>query len=103
MASKTDVIPGYTHPTTVVSSRGNVYKTFTEGKKRKKKEKFGSTTVNGNKYSSAVTEDKIVHNCPKCSEEAVKVCPCGYSDKTCPNGHVWYIDREGMVKNGNPH
>ena len=104
-ASKNDIIKGYTHPTKIVSSRGNVYKTFTEGAKAKKKEKFGST-ISGNKYMSSsdlTTDKKIVYKCPECSEEAVKLCQCGYSDKTCPNGHVWYNDREGNTKVGNPH
>uniref|UniRef100_A0A6C0LUM4 Uncharacterized protein n=1 Tax=viral metagenome TaxID=1070528 RepID=A0A6C0LUM4_9ZZZZ len=103
MASKNDVIPGYTHPTKVVSTRGNVYKTFTSGKKKKKKELFGNTTVTGSTYVSVNTEKKIVHVCPKCSDNDVSVCPCGYSDKTCSNGHVWYVDRDGGVRISNPH
>ena len=45
MESKTAIIPGYTHPTTNVVNRGTQYKTFTEGQKAKKKEKFGTTTT----------------------------------------------------------
>jgi len=103
MASKNDVIKGYTHPTKVVSSRGNVYKTFTGGKKKKKKEKFGTTTVANSTYASVNTEKKTVIKCPTCSDEDITICPCGYSDKTCSNGHVWYVDREDLVKIGNPH
>lgn len=44
-------IPGYVHPEKTTTSRGNMYKTFTEGQKPKKKEKFGSTVV-GNQYAS---------------------------------------------------
>jgi len=44
-------IPGYSHPEKTTTSRGNKYKTFTEGQKPKKKEKFGST-VAGNQYAS---------------------------------------------------
>ena len=36
-----DNIPGYEHPTNLKYSRDGIYKTFTEGKKAKKKEKFG--------------------------------------------------------------
>jgi len=50
-SKRTTTIPGYSHPETTTTSRGNKYKTFTEGKKRKKKEKFGSTIV-GNQYAS---------------------------------------------------
>ena len=42
---------GYNHPDCIISSRGSKYKTFSEGKKPKKKEKFGSTNV-GNQYAS---------------------------------------------------
>ena len=51
-SKRLDTIPGYIHPeTTTTKPRGTVYKTFTEGKKAKKKEKFGST-VSGNQYAS---------------------------------------------------
>ena len=46
-----NTIPGYSHPEKTTTSRGNKYKTFTEGQKPKKKEKFGSTVV-GNQYAS---------------------------------------------------
>ena len=32
--------------------------------------------------------------CPDCK---------GNSIKTCANGHIWYTDREGKPKKGNPH
>tara|TARA_Y100000389_G_C17147573_1_gene358010 strand:- start:33 stop:284 length:252 start_codon:yes stop_codon:yes gene_type:complete len=44
-------IVGYVHPETSAKSRGTVYKTFTEGKKPRKKEKFGKTTTD-NPYAS---------------------------------------------------
>ena len=34
-------IPGYVHPGTESYSKNNIYKTFTEGQKPKKIEKFG--------------------------------------------------------------
>lgn len=50
-SKRPDTIPGYVHPETTTKHRGTVYKTFTEGKKPKKKEKFGNT-VAGNQYAS---------------------------------------------------
>ena len=82
-----------------------MYKTFSEGSKPKKKEKFGKTTLD-NQYLSSKDlrqEEKTEHQCPKCGELANKICNCSYSDKTCPKGHVWYTDREGKIKVGNPH
>ena len=49
------LIPGYKHPDNTTVSRGTKYKTFTEGQKPKKKERFGSTLV-GNKYASYNTQ-----------------------------------------------
>ena len=44
-------IPGYIHPETTTVTKGSQYKTFTEGERPKKREKFGTTDV-GNKYAS---------------------------------------------------
>ena len=46
-----NTIPGYVHPDNTTKHRGTVYKTFTEGQKPKKKEKFGKTLA-GNQYAS---------------------------------------------------
>ena len=54
-------IPGYVHPEKTVNSRGNKYKTFTEGQKPKKKEKFGSV-VSGNQYASYNTSQSTEKN-----------------------------------------
>ena len=91
-------IDGYEHPSEhIYTSRNGVYKTFTEGQKE---EEFGNVIV-GKQYAvnSALNNDK----CPECKGNAIRTCQCGYSDKTCANGHVWYTDRDGKPKKGNPH
>lgn len=98
-------IPGYEHPgdNIVSKSSGGYYKTFTEGKKPKKNEKFGRTStgdVYGNVRTSVTDEDQT---CPVCKKTAISTCNCGFSDKRCENGHIWYTDRTGKVKKGNPH
>jgi hypothetical protein len=98
-----DTIIGYTHPEKTVRERGTLYKTFTEGKKPKKKEKFGNTNITA-QYSSLDTTLKSDDlKCPECSKMAVYICNCGYSDKRCCEGHTWYCDRDGKLKTGNPH
>lgn len=99
-------IPGYEHPTSENVNRDKLYKTFTEGKKKKKNETFGTTSIGNNIYSTLEkieNSTEIVLICPKCKGEAVKICPCGYNDKKCENEHVWFTDRTGKVKIGNPH
>lgn len=98
-------IPGYEHPSDtslVKSSSGGYYKTFTEGKKPKKNEKFKRTRVNA-MYGRVdnMKEEGLI--CPYCKEPSIYTCPCGYSDKKCKNGHIWYTGRDGEVKKGNPH
>jgi len=103
-----DNIPGYEHPDATNYSRQGIYKTFTEGKKIRKIEKFGTTTA-GKQYSTygayrkTMEEDMEDDICPVCSEEPIQTCPCGYSDKKCSSGHVWHTNRDGVVKLGNPH
>jgi hypothetical protein len=92
-------INGYEHPSEhMYTSRNGVYKTFTEGQKYQ--EDFGNVIV-GKQY--AVNSDLNDDKCPECKGNAIRTCQCGYSDKTCSNGHVWYTDRDGKPKKGNPH
>ena len=55
----------------------------------------------GRAYASYGEYDQDL--CPVCSSPPVETCNCGFSDKKCENDHIWYTDREGKVKNGNPH
>ena len=99
-------IPGYVHPTSNAYSRNSMYKTFTEGQKPKKKEKFGVTSV-GRSYVTNKTlenEESEENICPICSSKTIKICTCVYNDRICSQGHIWYINRnDGKVKMGNPH
>ena len=97
---KNQDIDGYTHPTTTNYSKSKKYKTFTEGLKSVKDEKFGSVSV-GNIYSSNnyISEEK----CPICNNPPIKICNCANNDKTCSNEHIWYTDRSGQNKIGNTH
>lgn len=98
--SRPENIPGYDHPTTLNSQRSSKYKTFTEGKRKRKNEKFGTTTLAAQyvKYG-----DLDAEHCPVCDEPPALTCPCGFSDKHCGKGHVWYTDRDGETKVGDPH
>ncbi len=94
---------GYQHPSSNNMDRGSKYKTFSDSdtKKAKSIDDFKGEIV-GRVYSlSKNIEDLDL--CPKCKSEVVRTCQCGYSDKTCKNGHIWYIDRDGSTKYGNPH
>ena len=96
-------IPGYEHPTQNqcrYSSNQTIYKTFTEGKRQKKHEKFGNTQI-ANKYS--ISQEITVEKCPICQGDAIYLCPCANSDKKCSNDHIWYINRDGKIITGNPH
>lgn len=99
--NRPETIKGYIQPDEIkYSSRQGVYKTFTEGQKQKKQEIFGNTTV-GKQYASY--GEHVEEKCPECNQQSVKNCLCGYSDKICVNGHLWYTDRDGKIKRGNPH
>lgn len=98
-------IAGYVHPESGTFSKKSLYKTFTEGEKPKGKEKFGSTTGGSHyvSYADIVEEEDNEENfCPKCKEQYVSISKCVYNFKTCPNGHLWYLDRCGNIKIGKP-
>jgi len=94
--NRLNTIPGYEHPTELKYSKDVIYKTFTEGKKLKKYENTND------EHQYAITTD-YVDTCPKCNESPVNVCPCTYNDKICSNNHIWYTNRDGQTKYGNPH
>ena len=101
-----DTIAGYTHPEKAQGRpRAAAYKTFTEGQKPKKKEVFGSVSADAqyasNQELKRDEEEEVL--CPVCSQPPTKVCPCGYNDKKCEEGHIWYTSRDGKIKVGNPH
>lgn len=94
-----DKIQGYEHPTfTNYSDNNGIYKTFTDNKKQK--EEFGITIV-GKQYAVYGNYDEEL--CPICNEPPINICQCGYNDKKCSKSHMWYTDRDGKIKNGNPH
>ncbi len=102
-------IEGYEHPNSssdenflgnaLVGGRGKIYKTFSDSESKKT---FGTTVVGNNNYSK-IESINNKDGCPVCSLSYKYVCNCIYNDKTCDNGHIWYTDREGNVKTGNPH
>lgn len=102
MPERPETIPGYIHPTTQSWGGGSIYKTFTEGKKARKKEKFGRTQMQDkySLYGSGLPDNNI---CPTCRDVAISTCSCAYNDKRCSNGHIWYTRRDGKIKKGNPH
>lgn len=94
---------GYHHPSSNNLDRGSKYKTFsdTDTAKAKSIDEFKGEVVNKLYHINKNIEDLDL--CPKCKEISIRTCNCGYSDKSCKNGHVWYIDRDGKTKFGNPH
>jgi len=92
-------IENYEHPSNLNTNKDSKYKVF-NGEKKKNMDKYKSRTT-GKNYGSSLSQ--IEDKCPVCKEESIYICPCGYSDKKCKNNHIWYIDREGLSKVGNPH
>jgi hypothetical protein len=98
-------IPGYVHPVTDNSNhRSSVYKTFNEEDTKKKKDmKEFKTVKSGNQYANRGGVENEEEKCPICKKPQTSVCPCGYNDKTCSEGHTWWTDRDGKIKTTNPH
>lgn len=99
-------IAGYVHPDNKTFSKKSIYKTFTEGPKPKGKEKFGKTIGGSHyvNYGDIIDEKDVIEEnfCPTCQGQYVSISKCVYNFKTCSKGHVWYLDRTGDIKLGNP-
>ncbi len=95
---------GYVHPEKSVSDKRSIYKTFTENSglgKAKNINEFNSTNLS--KIYTKFDNVEMNDNCPKCNDIVVRSCNCAFSDKYCKNGHVFYTERDGKIKFGNPH
>lgn len=98
------VIKGYEHPESLNSDRSSQYKLYSSTGRKKSDMAHFKNTSTGNPYASVSTPaDSDEFMCPVCSVYSVDKCFCSYSDKTCPNGHIWYTNRKGEVVVGNPH
>ena len=75
-----ETIAGYTHPENAQGrQRAATYKTFTEGQKPKKKEKFGNT-VAGNQYASFDTTQDVHVTRQEIEKERGKFDATAYSE-----------------------
>lgn len=93
-------ISGYVHPISNNHTKKSVYKTFTAEEKQDKYA-FGVTTGGKSYAKQATTYEE--EKCPVCQGGITSSCYCINSDKTCAQGHIWYTDRDGNIKVGNPH
>lgn len=89
-------IPKYSHPdSSKQKSDGNIYKTFSNNGMS------NTQNISSYKKDTLILDDS--HSCPICNQVCNFICQCIYSDKSCPNGHVWYINRKGEKELGTPH
>ena len=109
---ESDEIPGYVAPSTykklktTYSKSGGGYKSDGYKSFNANTNQVNNTATYGGNYISQSNMEGAINveeQCPVCSSEAKFSCPCGYSDKTCPQGHTWFTDRNGKTKLGNPH
>ena len=98
--SRRDIkINGYVHPVENIPKKPNnknPYKTFNTEKK-------DTDYVSSKNKSVYATFSDKEFGCPECGGEELYVCNCDLNDKQCSNGHVWYTDKSGQIKKGDPH
>jgi len=46
--------------------------------------------------------DQDINFCPECKEKYVATCKCRINERTCANGHSWYME-DGMKISGTKH
>jgi hypothetical protein len=95
-------ISGYVHPTTDNSTSINPYKTFNT---ESKKDDY-ATARKKSAYATFTDKEIVVamaQGCPDCGRDALYECDCELKDKQCSNGHVWYVNKSGHIKKGDPH
>lgn len=93
-------ISGYQHPETIKYSSDKKYKVFNSEDYKTSTDKPKYATFSEKKDSENVVNK---NNCLVCEEEYLYVCDCEMKDKQCKNGHVWFEDKSGDIKEGDPH
>ena len=96
-----ELIKGYEAPLSFAYSKDVRYKTFSEGKKTKKGEKFGSTSGAAQYAALVVPESDEENICPTCNKVAITFSNCVYNVRGC-GSHSWFTSRDGEKKIGDP-
>jgi hypothetical protein len=101
-------INGYVHPVENIPKKpnnsNNPYKTFNTEKKDTDYVSSNNKSVYATFSDKKDTPKKDTpKECPDCGGEAYYCCDCDLNDQQCANGHIWYTDRSGKIKRGDPH
>lgn len=92
---------GYVHPSNTNSSADKKYKTFNS--EEKTKNVYNSSAASSDYAKFTEKEETLSLGCPICGEDALYACNCEFRDKACKNNHVWYINKDGKITEGDPH
>jgi len=101
-------INGYVHPETPQSTLQNTYKVIdvkddkaTYESSSKLANPYRNFTQNEEKLEKEVQRNDI---CGQCGSKALYVCECKeYQDMMCENNHVWWVNQQGQIIDGDPH
>lgn len=103
---------GYVHPT---QHRGPVTDAYAIIDVKDTNAIYQSSNKSVNPYASFTPKEdddssepikKVQKNdiCPLCECNAMYACECEeFGDMMCKNGHVWYINMNGVMVKGDPH
>jgi hypothetical protein len=97
---------GYVHPEKPQMGHGNLYKTIDV---KDEKAVYQSSKVR-NPYRNFTEQEEPQEQvqrtdiCPRCDTKALYRCECQeFGDQMCQNNHVWWVNKQGQIINGDPH
>ena len=102
---------GYVHPEKPQMGSDDRYHTIDV---KDEKAVYQTSDKYANPYSNFSGEMKSSENtaktiqktdiCPECDTKALFRCECEeFGDQMCKNNHVWYVNKQGQIINGDPH
>lgn len=100
---------GYVHPDVHHRPNSDAYTTINIKDKnavyqRSSKPNIPYASFNHKKMSDNLTEVQKTDICPMCDTKALYKCDCyEFHDMMCKNNHVWWVNTNGQVINGDPH
>jgi hypothetical protein len=106
MERERPTLTNYSHPMNPKPyNKDNPYSSFSGGTYKSSGSGGPYSTYSDSGGYGIVSTSAVVtvETCPTCNSTDITECECDIGDKTCSNGHTWFLDMENNQVSGNPH
>ena len=98
---------GYVHPENPQMGSNKRYRTIDVKDENAVYQASNHKDTPYSNFSGEMKVEKVVQRtdiCPECDTKALFRCECKeFGDQMCKNNHIWWVNPQGQVINGDPH